>query len=64
MTSAKKLVFLFFFVILSCNSSSKNNIDNIVSISGKTMGTTYNIKFLPKNDSPKEIEENYLKIET
>ena len=63
MTSAKKLVFLFFFVILSCNSSSKNNIDNIVSISGKTMGTTYNIKFLPKNDSPKEIEENYLQIE-
>ena len=63
MISVRKLAFLFFLVILSCNSPSKNNIDNIVSISGKTMGTTYTIKFLPKSDSPKEIEENYLQIE-
>ena len=63
MISVRKLAFLFFLVILSCNSPSKNNIDNIVSISGKTMGTTYNVKFLPKSDSPKEIEENYLQIE-
>ena len=27
------------------------------------MGTTYTLKFLPKSDSPKEIEENYLQIE-
>ena len=63
MISVRKLAFLFFLVILSCNSPSKNNIDNIVSISGKTMGTTYTIKFLPKSSSPKEIEENYLQIE-
>ena len=64
MISVRKLAFLFFLVILSCNSPSKNNIDNIVSISGKTMGTTYTIKFLPKSASPKEIEENYLQIES
>jgi len=63
MISVRKLALLFFLVIFSCNSSSKNNIDNIVSISGKTMGTTYNIKFLPKSSNPEEIEKNYLQIE-
>lgn len=63
MISVRKLVSLLFLLIISCNSSTKNSVDNIVTISGKTMGTTYTLKFLPKSDSPKEIEENYLQIE-
>lgn len=63
MILARILVFLSLFLIVSCDSSSKNNIDDIVSISGRTMGTTYNIKFLPMSNSSKEIEDIHLKVE-
>ena len=63
MISARKLSLLIFFIILSCNSTTKNNIKEIVSINGKTMGTTYNIKFLPKTNNPNEVEKNYRAIE-
>ena len=69
MISARKLVFLLFFVILSCNSPSKNNIDDIVSILGRTMGTTYSVRYatgIRRNDYNKEnqkkIEEILRKI--
>jgi thiamine biosynthesis lipoprotein len=63
MTSARKLVFLLSFVILSCNSSSKNNIDEIVSIVGRTMGTTYSVKYATGIKSNFDIIENKNKIE-
>jgi len=63
MISARKLVFLLFFVILSCNSPSKNNIDDIVSILGRTMGTTYSVKYATGIKSNDDIKENQNKIE-
>ena len=63
MTSARKLVFLLSFVILSCNSSSKNNIDDIVSILGRTMGTTYSVKYTTGIKSNDDIKENKKKID-
>ena len=63
MISARKLIFLLFFVILSCNSPSKNNIDDIVSILGRTMGTTYSVKYATGIKSNDDIKENQKKIE-
>lgn len=63
MILARKLVFLLFFVILSCNSPSKNNIDDIVSILGRTMGTTYSVKYATGIKSNDDIKENQNKIE-
>ena len=63
MTSARKLVFLLSFVILSCNSPSTNNIDEIVSILGRTMGTTYSVKYITGIKNNDDIKENKNKIE-
>lgn len=63
MTSARKLVFLLSFVILSCNSPSTNNIDEIVSILGRTMGTTYSVKYTTGIKSNDDIKENKKKID-
>ena len=63
MTSARKLVFLLSFVILSCNSPSTNNIDEIVSILGRTMGTTYSVKYTTGIKNNDDIKENKNKIE-
>jgi thiamine biosynthesis lipoprotein len=63
MTSARKLVFLLSFVILSCNSSPKNNIDDIVSILGRTMGTTYSVKYTTGIKSNDDIKKNKKKID-
>ena len=63
MTSARKLVFILSFVILSCNLSSKNNIDEIVSIVGRTMGTTYSVKYATGVKSNDDIIEYKNKIE-
>ena len=63
MTSARKLVFLLSLVILSCNSPSTNNIDEIVSILGRTMGTTYSVKYTTGIKNNDDIKENKNKIE-
>ena len=63
MTSARKLVFLLSLVILSCNSPSTNNIDEIVSILGRTMGTTYSVKYITGIKNNDDIKENKNKIE-
>ena len=63
MILARKLIFLLFFVILSCNSTSKNNTDDIVSIVGRTMGTTYSVKYVTGIKSNDTIKEDQNKIE-
>ena len=59
MTLANRLAFSLILLIFSCSSPQKE----IVSIKGNTMGTTYNVKFLPITNNPIEIEENYIIIE-
>ena len=59
MTLANRLAFSLIILIFSCSSPQKE----IVSIKGNTMGTTYNVKFLPITNNPIEIEENYIIIE-
>ena len=59
MTLANRLAFPLILLIFSCSSPQKE----IVSIKGNTMGTTYNVKFLPITNNPIEIEENYIIIE-
>ena len=59
MTLANRLAFSLILLIFSCSSPQKE----IVSIKGNTMGTTYNVKFLPTTNNPIEIEENYIIIE-
>ena len=59
MTLANRLAFSLIILIFSCSSPQKE----IVSIKGNTMGTTYNVKFLPTTNNPIEIEENYIIIE-
>tara|TARA_B100001093_G_scaffold285641_1_gene272817 strand:- start:6042 stop:7046 length:1005 start_codon:yes stop_codon:yes gene_type:complete len=59
MTLANRLAFSLILLIFSCSSPQKE----IVSIKGNTMGTTYNVKFLPVTNNPIEIEENYIIIE-
>ena len=59
MTLANRLVLSLILLIFSCSSPQKE----IVSIKGNTMGTTYNVKFLPTTNNPIEIEENYIIIE-
>jgi thiamine biosynthesis lipoprotein len=59
MTLANRLALSLILLIFSCSSPQKE----IVSIKGNTMGTTYNVKFLPITNNPIEIEESYIIIE-
>ena len=59
MTLANRLALSLILLIFSCSSPQKE----IVSIKGNTMGTTYNVKFLPVTNNPIEIEESYIIIE-
>lgn len=46
----KFLFFSIFFTIISCSQESE--IVPMVSIEGRTMGTTYSIKYFPKSNTP------------
>jgi thiamine biosynthesis lipoprotein len=51
----KKYLLLLIFLLPSC---SDENLDNIAILSGKTMGTIYQIKYLPADSSANFIDKN------
>ena len=51
------LIYLFFFLVISCNNKINNEL---IAISGTTMGTSYSVKYL--NNSSQNIEEVKLNI--
>ncbi len=51
------IIYLLFFLVISCNNKSDNEL---IVISGTTMGTSYSVKYL--NNSSQNIEEVKLNI--